>query len=51
MNTNKRKNGIRLTVGIFSGVLVGLLTSKIALWLPIGTAIGAALEYAKKTLM
>jgi len=49
MNSIKSKKGIRLVIGIFSGVLVGLLTSNIALWLPIGIAIGAALEYSKKS--
>ena len=49
MNSIKSKRGIRLSIGIVSGVIIGLLTSNIALWLPIGIAIGAALEYSKKS--
>lgn len=49
MKLIKSKKGIRLAIGIISDGLVGLLTSNIALWLPIGIAIGAALEYSKKS--
>ncbi len=49
MNLIKSKKEIRLPLGIVSGVLLGLLTSNIALWLPIGIVIGAALEYSKKS--
>lgn len=49
MYSIKSKKGIRLAIGIVSGVSLGVLSSKIALWLPIGIAIGAALEYSKKS--
>jgi len=49
MKTTKSNKGIRLAIGIVSGVIIGLLTSNIALWLPIGIAIGAALEYSKNS--
>ena len=49
MKLIKSKKGIRLAIGIVLGVLLGLLTSNIALWLPFGIAIGAALEYSKKS--
>ena len=49
MKLIKSKKGIRLAMGIVSGVVLGLLTSNIALWLSIGIAIGAALEYSKNS--
>jgi hypothetical protein len=51
MNSIKSKKGIRLSIGIVSGVLLGVLSSNIALWLPIGMAIGAGLEYDAKKII
>jgi len=47
MKIKKSGKGQKLGIGIILGAIVGLLTSNIALWLPIGIAIGAALEYSK----
>ena len=49
MKLIESKKGIRLATGIVSGVLLGLLTSNIALWFSIGIALGAALEYSKNS--
>ena len=49
MKLIESKKGIRLATGIVSGVLLGLLTSNIALWLSIGIDLGAALEYSKNS--
>lgn len=48
METKKSKKGIRVATGVILGVLVGVLTSNIALWLPFGIAIGAAFEYTNQ---
>ena len=48
METKKNIKGVKLGIGIILGSIVGYLTSNIQLWLPLGIAIGAALEYGTK---
>ncbi|WP_204345817.1 hypothetical protein [Psychroserpens algicola] len=48
MKTKNSKNGIRVAIGVIFGVLVGVFTSNLALWLPIGIAVGAGLEYTSQ---
>lgn len=48
MKTKKSTKGVKIIVGVILGVLVGVLTSNIGLWLPIGIALGAGLEYTSQ---
>ena len=38
-----------LTIGVLLGTLIGVLTDDIALWIPIGIALGAVYKYLLKT--
>jgi len=36
-----------IAIGVIAGVLVGVLTKNIGIWLPVGIAIGAGIGYTR----
>ena len=44
----KEQKGFWIGVGVMVGTTVGVLTDNIGIWLPLGIAIGVALETTQK---
>ncbi len=44
----KQKKGFWIGISIMVGTIVGALTDNIGIWLPVGIAIGVALETTQK---
>ena len=48
LNKMKKQKGFWIGISIMIGSIVGALTNNIGIWLPVGIAIGVALETTQK---